>query len=477
MAAGSNLSVVNGSDGTTKVPISTPVNDTNGNTVVAHLGMTVASGVATPTSAANPLPVAAASLPLPAGAAQDGTDATGVTAPAGGAGIRGWLSGIYSRLGGTITVAFPGPQAVAQSGAWSVGLTGTPTVGVSGTVAVSAASLPLAAGAATAANQPTLHADGGALAHVANFPATQAVSQSGVPWAVSWSGQNVAATQSGTWSISVLGGNATAVKVDGSAVTQPVSLAALPLPAGAAQDGTDATGVTTPAGGAGIRGWLSGIYSRLGGTISVAFPSAQAVAQSGTWTVAVSGTAAVSAATLPLPVGAAVASKQHGFGTAGAPNADVVSVQGVSGGTALTVSGGGAVGSAPVGPPLSVSGVDTAGNKQHLLLDISGRQLIVQAGGSGTDFSANSGAAAATAGNLLLTVPATAARAFVEVQNQSAATLSLVRDDGAGNNQTLILLAPGSGAGSQGAGWSSATFKGRVRVYGTAGAQVAAYQE
>src|SRR4051794_30467330 len=135
MAAGSNLSVVNGSDGTTKVPISTPVNDTNGNTVVAHLGMTMASGVATPTSAANPVPVAAASLPLPARAAQDGTDATGVTAPAGGAGIRGWLSGIYSRLGGMITVAFPGPQAVAQSGAWSVGLTGTPTVGVSGTVA------------------------------------------------------------------------------------------------------------------------------------------------------------------------------------------------------------------------------------------------------------------------------------------------------------------------------------------------------
>ena len=174
---------------------------------------------------------------------------------------------------------------------------------------------------------------------------------------------------------------------------------------------------------------------------------------------------------------AAVASKQHGFGTAGAPNADVVTVQGVSGGTALIVSGGGAVGGAPTGAPLSVSGVDTAGNKQHLLLDTSGRQLIVQAGGSGTDFSANSGAAAATAGNLLLTVPATAARAFVEVQNQSAATLSLVRDDGAGNNQTLILLAPGSGAGSQGAGWSSATFKGRVRVYGTAGAQVAAYQE
>ena len=185
----------------------------------------------------------------------------------------------------------------------------------------------------------------------------------------------------------------------------------------------------------------------------------------------------VSAAVLPLPTGAATAAKQHGFGTAGAPSADVVTVQGISSGTALLVSGTGAVGSTPTNPPLSISGVDTAGNKQHLLLDTSGRQLVVQGGGSGTDYSANSGAPAATAGNLLLTIPATANRAFVEVQNQSSGTISLIRDDGAGNNQTLILLAPGAGAGSQGGGWSSGTFKGRVRIYGPAGAQVAAYQE
>jgi hypothetical protein len=51
------------------------------------------------------VPIVAASLPLPNGAAQDGVDATGVTAPAGGAGIRGWLSGIYAKLSGTITVS------------------------------------------------------------------------------------------------------------------------------------------------------------------------------------------------------------------------------------------------------------------------------------------------------------------------------------------------------------------------------------
>ena len=41
------------------------------------------------------IPVSATSLPLPANAAQDGTDGTGITQPTGGAGIRGWLSGIY----------------------------------------------------------------------------------------------------------------------------------------------------------------------------------------------------------------------------------------------------------------------------------------------------------------------------------------------------------------------------------------------
>jgi len=35
---------------------------------------------------------------LPGSPSQDGTDATGVNQPTGGAGIRGWLSGIYNLL-------------------------------------------------------------------------------------------------------------------------------------------------------------------------------------------------------------------------------------------------------------------------------------------------------------------------------------------------------------------------------------------
>lgn len=93
------------------------------------------------------------------------------------------------------------------------------------------------------------------------------------------------------------------------------------------------------------------------------------------------------------------------------------------------------------------------------------------------DFSANPATIPIATFVLLTTVPATPNRAFVEVQNQSAAMIQLVRDDGTGGNPTTILMASGGAAGTQGGGWSSSTFKGRVRIYGASGAQVAAYQE
>lgn len=68
-------------------------------------------------------------------------------------------------------------------------------------------------------------------------------------------------------------------------------------------------------------------------------------AGSGTFTVsgtvtanAGSGTLAVSAASLPLPSGAATAAKQPALGTAGTPSTDVITVQGHGSGTALPVS-------------------------------------------------------------------------------------------------------------------------------------------
>ena len=146
---------------------------------------------------------------------------------------------------------------------------------------ITAASLPLPIGAATAANQPALNADGGAAAHVVNFPSLQ-----------------------------------------------PVSVAALPLPSGAAQDGSDSSGVSMPSGGIGIRGWLSGIYARLGGTLSVGL-----------------------GASLPT-----------GSNTIGA----------VTGAGAFTVGGQGASGVAPPGLPISIAGIDGAGLKQHLRTDTFG---------------------------------------------------------------------------------------------------------
>lgn len=68
--------------------------------------------------------------------AQDGTDATGVTMPTGGAGIRGWLSGIYNKLATTI--------AVTQSGAWSFSMS-RPATPAQSSVAGSATSVSLLA--------------------------------------------------------------------------------------------------------------------------------------------------------------------------------------------------------------------------------------------------------------------------------------------------------------------------------------------
>lgn len=67
----------------------------------------------------------------------------------------------------------------------------------------------------------------------------------------------------------------------------------------------------------------------------------------------------VSAASLPLPSGAATAAKQPALGTAGTPSADVITVQGAASGTALPTA------VASVAPPSAVfadvKNVTTAG--------------------------------------------------------------------------------------------------------------------
>jgi hypothetical protein len=89
------------------------------------------------------------------------------------------------------------------------------------------------AGGATAANQTAPQADPGS-------DATKAVSVQGIT-----GGKAVPVSQSGTWTVQPGNtANTTAWKVDGSAVTQPVSAASLPLPSGAATSALQTTGNT-----------------------------------------------------------------------------------------------------------------------------------------------------------------------------------------------------------------------------------------
>lgn len=133
------------------------------------------------------------------------------------------------------------------------------------------------------------------------------------------------------------------------------------------------------------------------------------------------------------------------------------------------------------------SAVGTAGGE--VSLPVSGVfwqavQPVVQSGSTGTDYSANKstitipnvGAAFGASGPyanyvLLTTIPASATRANIDIENISGGQIVLVRDDGtaaaasAPNNASAFALAGGAGVGSQGGSWSSATFKGRLQIY------------
>lgn len=105
--------------------------------------------------------------------------------------------------------------------------------------------------------------------------------------------------------------------------TQPISAASLPLPTGAA------TAAKQPALGT-------------AGTASTDVITVQGIASMTALKVDGSAvTQPVSATTLPLPTGAATAAKQPALGTAGTPSADVITVQGAASMTALKVDGSG----------------------------------------------------------------------------------------------------------------------------------------
>lgn len=202
----------------------------------------------------------------------------------------------------------------------------------------------------------------------------------------------VGATQSGTWTVQPGNtANTTAWKVDGSAVTQPVSgtvTANVGITNGLALDATvgRAQGSTTSGqSGPLVQGavttaapsYTTAQTSPLSLTTAGALRTdASATTQpvSGTVTAnAGSGTFAISAASLPLPSGASTAAKQPALGTAGSASADVITVQGIASMTALKVDG------SAVTQPVSISG-----NQAVNVAQINGVTPLMGNGTTGT---------------------------------------------------------------------------------------------
>lgn len=132
----------------------------------------------------------------------------------------------------------------------------------------------------------------------------------------------VAAIQSGTWSTEIAqGGNTatvtagSALKVDGSAVTQPIS-----------------------------------------GSVTATVSGTVAATQSGAWDIQnITGT-------VSLPTGAATEAKQPALGTAGTASADVITVQGIASMTALKVDG------SAVTQPVSIASLPAQSGRSKVLL-------------------------------------------------------------------------------------------------------------
>jgi len=226
-----------------------------------------------------------------------GTDNTGVTQPSGGSGLRGWLSGIYGGLASLVTtgtgkaarVVLVDPntgngslvQAFHNADNQSIGSTsyGLLTGGVGQLLNASG----------TLDRKRAVSGDG--------MVATGIAAQTPMLW-------------NGTSYDRAPGTAALGMKVAVSNLpaTQAISASALPLPTGAAQDGADATGIMAPNGGSGIRGWLSGIYSKLSSPLAVTGTFWQSI-QPVSGSVSISNlpaTQAISASVLPLPTGAAL---------------------------------------------------------------------------------------------------------------------------------------------------------------------------
>jgi len=104
---------------------------------------------------------------------------------------------------------------------------------------------------------------------------------------------------------------------------------------------------------------------------------------------------------------------------------------------------------------------------------------VMNAGGTGVDWSANQPDYPPARMELLSTVDANPTRSAVGVVNQDVSILQIWRDDGDGDNLTLIPLGACESQGDgTGGSYYSKTFKGRLRIWGaTIEIQMAAYED
>ena len=367
------------------------------------------------------LSVEATALPLPAGAAADGADIPGATMPAGGSGIRGWLSTISSNGATAAGQASALTELQAIASATAAGPTAA-NQGAANTLLTQMVALLQQTAAETLWTDNT----GAYFIRVDNptggAPTWKTIN--GVASAAPGAGAKPAADR-------------TAPVTDKTAY-QAIAAAGTTIAAGDFIDHFVTTDSVTGA----IVGqfWLNSTQ----GAVLAAAP-------------ATSNLAALSL----LPQGAATLAEQQAI-------ASVLQEILTALGTTLSVKDASVV--AALGSPAQ---------------DATVAKLINPGSAGAGDFSGSPPSAASVqAMALLQTIPANPGRLCVEVQNQSTSVLTVVRDDGTsntglGNNATVWLLNSYDGAttGMGGGSWSSRTFKGRVRIYGAAGTQFAAYQD
>lgn len=289
-------------------------------------------------------PISAAALPLPSGAATSALQTAGNAS----------LSSIDTKT------------ATLVSGR-------VPVDGSAVTQPISAAALPLPSGASTAAKQPALGTAGTASADVLTVQGIASMT----PLLVNGSGTTQPVTGTGSAGTAATGvvtvqgiASMTPLLTNGSGFTQPISAASLPLPAGAATEAslaklTIAQGAAT---GANTGALVQGVVTTAAPTYTTATINPLSMTTAGALrTDASATTQPISAASLPLPSGAATSAAQ----TTG--NNSLASIDGK---TATLVSGRVPVDGSAVTQPISAAALPLPAGASTSALQTTGNSSL-----------------------------------------------------------------------------------------------------